>query len=167
MIAPQTKEFQKKYLGHLKELKEDLKEYLKQVSEILEKKTYLQGGWPEEYWLYTKKYLQTEIESLKKHIEFFEKTKRWALNFPLFSIPMLFLLYGLFLAKTSPQKGQALPEGVAKIWSGCEKRFYPGVCFRHYCLVEEPSIIEISKHSWNHQGKGNYSTWLHCYPELT
>ena len=76
MIAPQTKEFQKKYLGHLKELKEDLKEYLKQVSEILEKKTYLQGGWPEEYWLYTKKYLQTEIESLKKHIEFFEKTKR-------------------------------------------------------------------------------------------
>ena len=76
VISPQTKEFQKKYLDSFKKQMENMKKYLKQVSEILDKKTYLQGGWPEEYWLYIKKYLQTEIESLKKHIEFFEKTKR-------------------------------------------------------------------------------------------
>jgi len=76
MIMPQTKEFQKKYLDHLEKQMEDIKEYLKQVSEILEKKTYLQGGWPEEFWLYIKKHLQDEMASQEKLIEFLEKTKR-------------------------------------------------------------------------------------------
>jgi ABC-type Fe3+-hydroxamate transport system substrate-binding protein len=73
---PQTKEFEKKYLDHLEKQMEDMKKYLKQVSEILEKKTYLQGGWPEEFWLYIKKHLQDEIASQEKLIEFLEKTKR-------------------------------------------------------------------------------------------
>ena len=55
---------------------EDMKEYLEQVSEILEKKTYLQGGWPEEFWLHIKKHLQDEMTSQEKLIEFLEKTKR-------------------------------------------------------------------------------------------
>ena len=76
MKGPQTKVFQEEFLDDLRKRMEDMKKDLKQVSQILEKKTFLQGGWPEEYWLYIKKHLQTEIESLKKLIERLEKNQR-------------------------------------------------------------------------------------------
>lgn len=70
------KESKEKQLEHLKKNIEGWKEYLKGISEILEKKTYLQGGWPEEFWLHEKKRAQTNLADLEKTIEFVEKYER-------------------------------------------------------------------------------------------
>ena len=73
MNRPQMIEFQENFLQESKKQLGDAKNTLKQVSQILEKKTYLQGGWPEELWLYIKKDLQTRMEELKQRIEKLER----------------------------------------------------------------------------------------------
>jgi len=76
MRVPFWKEPKEKQLEYLKKRIESWKEYLKGISEILEKETYLQGGWPKEFWLHERKRAKTNLVDLEKTIEFVEKYER-------------------------------------------------------------------------------------------
>ena len=77
MNIAQMKEFLEKMLDRYKREMNDTKNLLKQVSDILEKETYLQGGWPDEFWSEFKKNLQARKENLKQSIETLKKIRKY------------------------------------------------------------------------------------------
>ena len=69
----EQRELVEKLLDYYKRRLDHAKNYLKHVSHIIENETYLQGGWPKEFWLDQKKQLQDEIKTVKQRIEILRK----------------------------------------------------------------------------------------------